>query len=35
MNIASMAGKPLGAVDTLPGQMDNVPFNIFGMRDVD
>ena len=30
-----MAGKPLGAVDALPGIMDNVPFNIFVMRDVD
>ena len=32
---AHMAGKPLGAVDALPGQMDNVPFNIFVMKDVE
>ena len=30
-----MAGKLLGAVDALPGQMDNVPFNIFVMKDVE
>ena len=32
---AHMEGKPLGAVDALPAIMDNVPFNIFVMRDVD
>ena len=31
----AMVGKPLGAVDALPGIMDNVPFNIFVMRDID
>ena len=28
-------GKPLGVVDALPEIMDNIPFNIFVMRDID
>ena len=35
INAHDMAGKPLGAVDALPGQMDNVPFNIFIMKDIE